>query len=435
MSAGSRRHGAVTFGSVATLSQAAVERITNSEKGKNMKLRNPMISAALLVACCLQAVACGSMATTSPDAGTTPITTTLGLRDAMRKLWVDHVLWTRVVVIDAAAGLPDLDAASGRLLQNQVDIGNAIKPFYGEAAGNALAALLHDHITIAVEVVGAAKAGDTAKFADAQTRWYANADQIASFLASANPNWPEADLKMMMKMHLDKTLADASARLGGDWAGEIVANDALVADILTMADALSDGIAKQFPALVSTATTTAKDNDLHLAMRALWEDHVTLTRAFLISAIAGLPDTSAAAGRLLQNQVDIGNAVKPYYGEAAGNALAALLHDHITIAAEVVTAAKAGDAAKFADAQTRWYANADQIAVFLAGANPNWPVADLKMMMKMHLDRTLAEASARLGSDWAADITTYDAIVADILSMADALSGGIAKQFPTQFVP
>lgn len=82
------------------------------------------------------------------------------LHDAMRRLWEDHIIWTRVFIISAAADLPDKAAATDRLLQNQVDIGNAIKPYYGESAGNKLTTLLKEHITTAAEIVAAAKAGD-----------------------------------------------------------------------------------------------------------------------------------------------------------------------------------------------------------------------------------------------------------------------------------
>src|ERR1041385_7372930 len=82
----------------------------------------------------------------------------IAFQDAMRKLWEDHITWTRVFIISAAADLPDKAAATERLLQNQVDIGNAIKPYYGEAAGNQLTTLLKEHITTAAEIVAAAKA-------------------------------------------------------------------------------------------------------------------------------------------------------------------------------------------------------------------------------------------------------------------------------------
>lgn len=172
----------------------------------------------------------------------------LAFHDAMRVLWEDHITWTRLYIISAAADLPDKDLTAQRLLQNQVDIGNAIKPFYGNAAGEQLTALLQDHILIAAELIDAAKGSDTAAFNDAHARWYANANDIAAFLSAANPeNWPVAEMQAMMKSHLDLTLQEAAARLGGNFAGDIAAYDEVHRDILHMADMLSEGIMHQFP--------------------------------------------------------------------------------------------------------------------------------------------------------------------------------------------
>ena len=84
----------------------------------------------------------------------------LAFHDAMRKLWEDHITWTRLAIVSFAGGLPDLQATETRLLANQVDIGNAIKPYYGSTAGNRLTALLKDHILGAVALLQAAKSGD-----------------------------------------------------------------------------------------------------------------------------------------------------------------------------------------------------------------------------------------------------------------------------------
>jgi hypothetical protein len=168
-------------------------------------------------------------------------------RASMRVLWEDHIVWTRMVIVDLIAGTPDADAALTRLLKNQTDIGNAIKPFYGQAAGDRLTALLRDHILIAGRLLTTAKAGDAAGFATAKADWYANADDIARFLASANSRWPLADLEEAMKTHLDTTLDEAVARLTGDWTADVAAYDRVHGHILHMADILSDGIIAQFP--------------------------------------------------------------------------------------------------------------------------------------------------------------------------------------------
>jgi len=172
---------------------------------------------------------------------------------------------------------------------------------------------------------------------------------------------------------------------------------------------------------------------LHQDMRKLWEDHITWTRLYIVSAIADLPDLDATAGRLLQNQTEIGNAVATFYGDEAGAALTELLRQHILTAADLITAAKAGDTAGVTAQQDLWYTNADEIAQFLADANPAWPFETVSPMMRMHLDQTLAEATARLTQDWDADVAAYDEIHLHILAMADALADGIVQQFPERF--
>jgi hypothetical protein len=174
--------------------------------------------------------------------------------------------------------------------------------------------------------------------------------------------------------------------------------------------------------------------DLRNAMRQLWEEHIVYTRNFIISALAGLEDTDKIAERLLRNQDDIGNAIKPIYGEEAGKKLSALLRDHILIAADIVKAAKIGDNDGVTKGEKRWTENADEIAVFLSGANPNWPVQTLKNMLYTHLALTTTEVVSRIKKDWALDIEAYDKGHAHMLMFADVLTNGIVKQFPKKFM-
>jgi len=185
---------------------------------------------------------------------------------------------------------------------------------------------------------------------------------------------------------------------------------------------------------LAAAGDSAGANQLRADMRKLWEDHVTWTRVYIISAAAGLEDQKAAADRLLRNQVDIGNALKPFYGEAAGTKLTSLLKEHIMIATEIIAALKAGESAKKDDAVRRWGRNGDDIASFLSAANPeHWPLADMKKMMHEHLELTTEEVVARLAKNWAADVAAYDKVHDAILEMADMLSAGIIKQHPKKF--
>jgi hypothetical protein len=169
------------------------------------------------------------------------------LREDMRKLWSDHVIWTREYIVSAIDGSPSANAAAARLLKNQDDIGAAVAGFYGKDAGDALTGLLKQHIMIAVDLIAAAKASDQVKYSAADQLWRRNGEEIADFLSRANSNWPRAALADMMAAHLATTTKEVVARLNKKWDEETAAFDDVYDHILHMSDALSDGIVKQFP--------------------------------------------------------------------------------------------------------------------------------------------------------------------------------------------
>jgi hypothetical protein len=206
------------------------------------------------------------------------------VRLALRKLWSDHVFWTREYIIAATRGphgltdvaeelpvgsagaavadtaqaalgavpMSDADAAAARLLRNQEDIGQAIVPYYGDGAGNTLTDLLKQHIMIAVELVADAVKGDQVKFAKDDAAWTENIRQIAKFLSGANPNWPEDAVMDLLALHLELTKTEVTARLNQDWNAAIKAFDDIYTEILVVADTLYDGIAAQFPEKFAT---------------------------------------------------------------------------------------------------------------------------------------------------------------------------------------
>lgn len=187
--------------------------------------------------------------------------------------------------------------------------------------------------------------------------------------------------------------------------------------------------------MAAAPTLTAKAVRFHDAMRALWEIHGTYTERAIVDAVGGNPDTNAVVARLLQNQVDIGNAVKPYYGKAGGTALTKLLKTHIETAVATVLAAKSGDTAATKKAAAAFYANGGQVASFLHHANPRfWPLAAMQTMMRIHLNQVVALAVDQIKGRYGAAIRLYDKYIHHILvGMADMLSSGIIQQFPARF--
>lgn len=178
---------------------------------------------------------------------------------------------------------------------------------------------------------------------------------------------------------------------------------------------------------------TSERCTLQMSMRRLWSDHAWWTRNYLITAIADMPDIKATTDRLLKNQEDLGNAIVRYYGKEAGSSLTILLREHILIAADVVASIKENDTVKFKKADTKWHANADDIALFLDNINPYWPKEEMQKMMYKHLKLITEEAAARLKQDWMLDIEIFEKMLNEILMMADSLTDGIAKQFPGKF--
>jgi hypothetical protein len=184
---------------------------------------------------------------------------------------------------------------------------------------------------------------------------------------------------------------------------------------------------------LSPLAISKKGADLRNYLRMLWEQHVTWTRLAILSIVFGLSDINLVTNRLLRNPIDFKEALKPLYGERNASKFTELFTSHLVIAAQLVNAAKIGDNTATANAEKRWYENADEIAFFLAGINPYWSQNDWEEMLHEHLAMTKAEAVDMLAGNYAAGIDEFDAIEKQALKMADVMADGIASQFPNKF--
>jgi len=170
----------------------------------------------------------------------------IDLTNTFRKLWTQHVMWTRSFIISTASDLQDLSYVTKRLLRNPSDFADALKIYYGKEKSDKFASLLSEHLSIAASLVNAAKSGDTNTVNEERAKWYANADQIAEFLASINPYWSLTEWKLMMYDHLKMTEDEATSRLTGQYAKDVALYDAIEDQALMMADNMTKGISKQF---------------------------------------------------------------------------------------------------------------------------------------------------------------------------------------------
>ncbi|WP_379154141.1 acetylglutamate kinase [Paenibacillus sp. sgz5001063] len=184
---------------------------------------------------------------------------------------------------------------------------------------------------------------------------------------------------------------------------------------------------------VSSECLSRPQVDLMSLMRSLWEQHVTWTVIAIRSLVYGLPDTDETLARLLRNPSDMGDALKPFYGAAAGDAYAQLIKEHLVIAADLVKAAKAGDETAAAAAEKKWVANGDQIVEFLSRINPYFPKEEFRQMFYQHLALTKAEAVSLLQKDYKQSVQLYDSIQKGALAMADMITNAIVSQFPQSF--
>lgn len=174
--------------------------------------------------------------------------------------------------------------------------------------------------------------------------------------------------------------------------------------------------------------------DLKNHMRVLWEQHVFWTRLTIVSLVFSLPDSDTVIARLLHNAVDMGNLLKPYYGEQAAEKYAHLIKEHLVIAADLIKAAKAGDSTTAATVEKKWYANGDEIVAFWHSINPYLPLTDFRKMFYDHLAMTKAEAVYMLQHDYQSSVEVFERIESEALQMADLLSTIIIQQFPSVFL-
>ncbi len=174
--------------------------------------------------------------------------------------------------------------------------------------------------------------------------------------------------------------------------------------------------------------------DLNNIIRQLWEEHITWTRLAIMSIANSSPDTQVVSGRLMRNATDFGNLFTNFYDPRMANEFSSLMKDHLSIAADLVVAAKKKDSDAVTNIDQKWHKNADDMANFLGSINPYWNRNEIQKMMYDHLSLTKNEAVAILTNKYEEGIDLFDEIEKQALMMADSYTNGFAKQFPNNVI-
>ncbi len=173
----------------------------------------------------------------------------VNLMEQMNLIWLEHILWTRMLLISIASNLQDLDATQTRLLQNPKDTANIFKKYYGNNTADTIQKLLTEHLVIGKNLIVALKNNNEKLAKELNNKWYKNADEMAIAFSSINPFYPREQLRQMLYKHLSLTTDEINARLKKDFSADIKAYDMVQKEILDMANFFSNGIVRQFPNL------------------------------------------------------------------------------------------------------------------------------------------------------------------------------------------
>ena len=204
---------------------------------------------------------------------------------------------------------------------------------------------------------------------------------------------------------------------------------------------LSAALAMALPSLASAnaehatgATTSVTVADTRAALRDLWLGHVFWVRNVVDARFEGnANEAKVAEQQVVANAKAIAASIAPFYGQAAADQLFGLLAGHWGAISDYLDATRTRSKADQDAAFKQLLANADQIAAFLAGANPHLPVDTLRGLLTAHGSHHVQQIQQFQAGQFDLEAKTWAAMKDHMYVIADALAGGIAKQFPDKF--
>jgi hypothetical protein len=188
------------------------------------------------------------------------------------------------------------------------------------------------------------------------------------------------------------------------------------------------------PATQNATADAVKVNATKAVLRDLWINHVFWVRNVVVGRLDGKKAEEAAAEmQVVANAKAIAGAIEPFYGAGASDKLFKLLAGHYGAVKAYLDAAVAKDKTKENAATQQLLANADEIATFLSGANPNLPKDTLVGLLQAHGGHHINQIQQLIAKDYAGEAKTWADMSQHMYVIADALGDALAKQFPNKF--
>ena len=191
------------------------------------------------------------------------------------------------------------------------------------------------------------------------------------------------------------------------------------------------------PAIASPITahpddaTVISESELQLALRDLWTGHIFWVRSVVLASHyddgAG---AEVAEAKAVENARALADAITPFYGKEAADKLFGLLAGHYGAIKDYMQAGFSENKSGKDAASKKLIANAEEIAIFLDGANPHLPKEAVHPLLIAHGAHHIHQIDAVHQGDFSKEAEVWDAMIAHIYSLADAMAGALAKQFP-----
>lgn len=393
-----------------------------------MRRRGIGIGCVLFVGITALAALPSSGCAVDPDVAPAPaeVVANAGLRDEMRRLWVERATWTRLLIVDVDAALPSRPASRARLARNAEELGTALAPHVGRAVAARVTKLL-DRPTRELAALATTFDPEDGRGPDAaRAALFGSADEIADALAAALGGECDRDaLAATLRAQATFAMSEIAARARSSWVDDARAFDDAIASATAGADLLTAAISRQ---PVADGPIPDDEAATEQRMRDLWRERAAWTRMLVVAELEGLPEKDTAIARLSKSAEDVAALLEPAWGQRGAAKLAHLLDAQTNSVAKMTAAARSGDAAALDAARVDGYAQADHLAYFLHEEEPRWALRDLVGMANVAFDQATNTVTFRLDEDWAADVLQTDTMAAHAGEIAELLGGAAARR-------